>query len=266
MNPKPTVLVLGHDVPLAATIADRLGAQDAQVCVAPTTAESAGLTNSLLPDVVVATDSLSDADLLRAGRRLRDQLATQHVALLVLAAPDAESGRPAGTDAKQRPDEVTGDLLAVQIRNWLDCVAEIRDRRDRVTLNGLEIDRRRFLAKLYDRELSLTPTEFRLLWTLARSLGQVLTRAELSEACRTHQLPAHPRTIDVHIKSIRHKLAPRGDMIETVRGIGYRLRPPSASSTDQRPPTRPQSTNQQANHPRQATQEAGSPTTKTTAG
>jgi DNA-binding response OmpR family regulator len=62
------------------------------------------------------------------------------------------------------------------------------------------------------------------LWTLARHAGRVFSRAQLCEVCRHDDLAAQERTIDVHIKSIRQKLAHRGELIETVRGVGYRMR------------------------------------------
>ncbi|MEX0587104.1 MAG: response regulator transcription factor, partial [Pirellulales bacterium] len=110
-------------------------------------------------------------------------------------------------------------------------VAEsIRDQRDRLAFGALEIDRKRFVATVAGRVLPLTPTEFRLLWILARDPGRVFSRAELSNIYARSHVPVQPRTIDVHIKSIRQKLAAHGEMIETVRGIGYRFRPgpPSA--------------------------------------
>lgn len=219
MTPKPTIWLLGRPAPLAATIAEQLADHNADVCMAPSAVEMTSWTGSVFPDVVVATSDISDADLLKTGRRLRDQLTTQHVALLVLATPDDTLCR----SASDGPADDTGGLLARQISVWLDCMAEIRDRRDRVAVNGLVIDRRRFSARLHDRELPLTPTEFRLLWTLARSPGHVFSRVELAAACQQHDLPAQPRTIDVHIKSIRQKLRPHDHLIETLRGLGYRV-------------------------------------------
>jgi two-component system phosphate regulon response regulator PhoB len=133
--------------------------------------------------------------------------------------------------------------LADQIRSWLRCAAEIRQRRDRVAIDGLSVDRRRFAATLDGRPLPLTPTQLRLLWTLARHAGQVFSHAQLCEVCRHDDLAAQERTIDVHIKSIRQKLAHRGELIETVRGVGYRMRSLADGESQERRAVLPVATN-----------------------
>ena len=73
-------------------------------------------------------------------------------------------------------------------------------------------------------ELNLTPTEFRLLWALVRQPGRAFSRHELMEAAMGDDALVLERTIDVHVKSLRQKLADRAEQIETVRGVGYRFR------------------------------------------
>jgi two-component system phosphate regulon response regulator PhoB len=73
-------------------------------------------------------------------------------------------------------------------------------------------------------EVALTPTEFRLLWVLARQPGRPFTRNELLDSSRGEDANALARTIDVHIRSLRQKLGEQASNIETVRGVGYRFR------------------------------------------
>ncbi len=94
----------------------------------------------------------------------------------------------------------------------------------RISTQGLEIDARRFRCFVEGRELKLTLTEFRLLYTLARGGGVVFTRQELATSCLGAAADTQQRTIDVHIKTLRQKLAERADLVETVRGVGYRFR------------------------------------------
>ena len=75
-----------------------------------------------------------------------------------------------------------------------------------------------------DVELNLTPTEFRLLWALVRQPGRAFSRHELMEAAMGDDALVLERTIDVHVKSLRQKLAEKSEQIETVRGVGYRFR------------------------------------------
>jgi two-component system phosphate regulon response regulator PhoB len=72
--------------------------------------------------------------------------------------------------------------------------------------------------------LALTRSEFRLLDTLIRQPGRVFHRTELIDAALGEDTMVMERTIDVHIRALRRKLGERADVIETVRGVGYRFR------------------------------------------
>jgi two-component system phosphate regulon response regulator PhoB len=88
---------------------------------------------------------------------------------------------------------------------------------------GVVIDRHSHRALYRDQELPLTPTEFRLLEVLIRQAGRAFTRYELMDAAIGEDAIVLERTIDVHIKSLRKKLGEAGELIETVRGVGYRF-------------------------------------------
>lgn len=90
--------------------------------------------------------------------------------------------------------------------------------------HGLELDRRKLQATIDGRELTLTLMEFEILWVLASNPGHVQTRGDLVTACRREKSEVGRRTVDQHIRSLRKKLKARGDIIETVRGLGYRFR------------------------------------------
>ena len=96
--------------------------------------------------------------------------------------------------------------------------------RDTIECHGITIDRSNHVASADGKELVLTPTEFRLLWTLAHAPGRPFGRNELMDRCRGEDANALERTIDVHVRSLRQKLGKLDVLIETVRGIGYRFR------------------------------------------
>ena len=75
-----------------------------------------------------------------------------------------------------------------------------------------------------EQAVELTPTEFKLLLTLAERRGRVQARGHLLETVWEAAPDIQTRTVDMHIQRLRTKLGPAGDMIETVRGFGYRLR------------------------------------------
>ncbi len=73
--------------------------------------------------------------------------------------------------------------------------------------------------------LELTPTEYKLLITLMERRGRVQSRKQLLETAWEINAHIETRTVDMHIQRLRGKLGPHGDLIETVRGFGYRFKP-----------------------------------------
>ena len=94
-------------------------------------------------------------------------------------------------------------------------------------VGSLRIDPHRREASVGDRRLELRAREFDLLAALARDPGVVLTRDALLEGVWGTDFPGETRTVDVHVAEVRKKLGQDGPPIETVRGHGYRLVPPS---------------------------------------
>lgn len=107
-----------------------------------------------------------------------------------------------------------------------------------LTRNGLRLDRRSYEASVDGRDLKLTLTEFKILWQLLKGGGAVFSRKELCEECRESQVSHACRSVDVHIRSLRVKLGDRAELIETVRGAGYRFRMKSSDEQSTSGPPR----------------------------
>jgi two-component system, OmpR family, phosphate regulon response regulator PhoB len=91
-------------------------------------------------------------------------------------------------------------------------------------IGPVRIDRHGHWAYLNDKKLHLTPTEFRLLECFLREPGRAFTRSQLLDVSIGNSDLVLERTIDVHIRSLRAKLGASRELVETVRGIGYRFR------------------------------------------
>ena len=90
----------------------------------------------------------------------------------------------------------------------------------------LALDRNRYVVSLPDREISLTPTEFELLATLATHPGRIFSRAQLLTAVRGVSIESYERAVDSHIRNLRRKIEPGEGpprYIQTVHGVGYKL-------------------------------------------
>jgi two-component system phosphate regulon response regulator PhoB len=113
--------------------------------------------------------------------------------------------------------------LIHRIRALLRRVEQAEESCNVLALHGIEIDRRNHLVSAGDVTIDLTPTEFRMVWTLMSQPGRAFSRSELLEGARGEDIYTLERTIDVHVRSIRRKMGAYEHLIETVRGIGYRF-------------------------------------------
>jgi two-component system phosphate regulon response regulator PhoB len=134
-------------------------------------------------------------------------------------------------------DYVTKPFSVKVLLQRINALLRRRDQgkgdRDVVVSQGIMIDRRRHRATVGDRPLDLTPSEFELLTALVRQPGRAFSRAELIDVALGDDAIVLERTIDVHIRALRKKLEGHADLIQTVRGIGYRFRDPADVSMAQ---------------------------------
>jgi two-component system phosphate regulon response regulator PhoB len=189
-----------------------------------------GLTQAQVksPDLILLDLMLPVLDGLEVCRRLRSNPETSQILILMLTAKADESDELVGfslgaDDYVAKPYSVKvliERIKALQRRRRPDGMRDL----DAVTLHGITVDRRRHQVLVDDRPLTLTRSEFRLVDTLIRQPGRVFLRSELINAALGEDTIVLERTIDVHIRSVRKKLEDKADVIETVRGVGYRFR------------------------------------------
>lgn len=178
-----------------------------------------------LPDLVLLDLRLPDMDGYAVARELRTR---SQVPIIMVTAKGEEVDRVIGL-------ELGADDYVVKPFGLRELVARINAvmRRvgagsgpadDEVTRVGrLCVDRRAHRVTLDDAEVSLTPKEFELLALLARDPGAVVDRRRILEVVWGTRWYGPTKTIDVHVSSLRHKLGDPG-WVETVRGVGFRLR------------------------------------------
>lgn len=179
-----------------------------------------------MPDLVILDLMMPGMDGLQVCRHLRSAPKTQQIRILMLTALSEETDEIVGfnlgaDDYVTKPFKVRP--LIHRIKALLRRNDSPADRKDQLSIHGIEIDRSQYSVSCDGQELDLTPTEFRLLWTLASQPGRPFSRNELMDTSRGEDANALERTIDVHVRSLRKKLNASADVIETVRGIGYRF-------------------------------------------
>jgi len=182
------------------------------------------------PDLVVLDLMLPMIGGLEICRLLRSDPATQELLVLMLTARSEESDQLVGFSVGA-DDYVTKPFSIKVLLQRINALLRRKDQgsadRDVIVSQGVMIDRRRHRATIGDTLLELTPSEFALLATFVRQPGRAFSRSELIMVALGDDAIVLERTIDVHIRALRKKLGKHADLVQTVRGIGYRFRDPS---------------------------------------
>ncbi len=181
---------------------------------------------SIIPDLCILDVMLPGLDGLQICRVLKSESRTKSIPIMVLTAKSQETDEIRGFNMGA-DDYVTKPFriqpLIHRIRALLRRAAHTEETRNVLSLHGIEMDRRNHLVLAKGTNVDLTPTEFRMVWSLMSQPGRAFSRSELLEGARGEDIYTLERTIDVHIRSIRRKLGEHEHLIETVRGIGYRF-------------------------------------------
>ncbi len=179
------------------------------------------------PDLVVLDIMLPDLDGLEVCRRLKRERATRMVPILMVSARGEESDIVAGLELGAE-DYVTKPFSPKVLMARVKAALRRRDTEPepgRMELLGgtLVIDRERHTIALDGEPVDLTLTQFRILEFLAQRPGFVRTRDQLISAARGEGTVLSSRAIDVHVAALRQRLGAFSGIIETVRGVGYRM-------------------------------------------
>jgi two-component system phosphate regulon response regulator PhoB len=224
---KPRILVIEDERGLTEVLSYNLQREGYDVVVAHDGQEGLRKAQMQLPDLVLLDLMLPTMDGLEVCRELRAGERTRTVPILMLTAKAEETDQVVGftmgaDDYVTKPFAVK--VLMQRIKALLRRTDSNAEPGEVIEHLGVRIDRVRHLALVNGQKLDLTPTEFRLLECLLRQPGRAFTRPQLMDAAIGEAAVVLERTIDVHIKTLRKKLGPATEYIETVRGVGYRFR------------------------------------------
>lgn len=225
---KPKILIVEDEPSILDALHYNFQKEHFDVTTASSGREALQRLQNQVPDIVVLDLMIPPPDGLQICRQLRSDPRTKNVRILILTAKDDELDEVLGfnmgaDDYVSKPFRIKP--LIERVKALLRRPHADDDNRDILTTGDIEIDRKQHVVKLNGEELPLTPTEFRLLWTLAKQPGRTFSRHELLDCCRGEDANSMERTIDVHIRALRKKLLDRAEQVETIRGIGYRFKP-----------------------------------------
>ena len=207
------------------------------VVVAPNGTEAVKRARDTQPELILLDIMVPQLNGWEVCRRLKADPDTQTIPVIMVTGRVEEGDKVLGFELGAddyvtkpfSPRELVARVRAVVRRGRH---GDVPDKKPRLRAGDLEIDRHRFEVRMKGRAVTLTPKEFELLATLVDAPGRVFGRTELLDLVWGRDGFVEPRTVDVHLARLRAKfisarVPPPG--IETVRGVGYRLRDAHAS-------------------------------------
>ncbi len=225
---QPRILIVEDEADIAELLVYKLGREgfDVEVCPRGDTALERARHHPS-PDLVLLDLMLPGLDGLELCRHLRREPATASIPIIMLTAKAEEVDRIVGLELGA-DDYIVKPFspreVALRVKAVLRRTAGPERAADLIEVGELRLDVAGHRLFVCGEEVMLTATEFRLLERLMASPGRVLTRNTLLADAWGYSSDVDSRTVDTHVRRLRRKLAAEADRIETVIGVGYRLR------------------------------------------
>ena len=224
--PKPLILCVDDEQNVLDLLAFNLSTAGYSVLTAHGGREAVSIAIERAPSLVILDLKLPDLPGFDVIKALRSAPSTATVPILILSAVDSELDMVLAFELGA-DDYVTKPFgvreLAARVKAVLRRAPNAPGD-DFIRVGPITIDSDNYEAFRNDQKLTLTLKEYELLKLLATTPGKVLTRDFLLDRIWGYEFYGETRTVDVHIRHIRQKLGDDADMIETVRGVGYKLR------------------------------------------
>lgn len=225
------VLVVDDEPDIVALVAYHLVKAGFRVSTATNGADALEQAKREMPALIVLDlmlPGLSGFDVLEAMRH-NDE--TRPIGVLMLTArrdePDRIRGLSLGADDYLTKPFSPAELV-LRVKAILRRTGAQTQKEDVLEIGDVLINRSAHAVSVGGRPVELTPTEYKLLILLAERRGRVQARSHLLQSVWDAAPDIQTRTVDMHVQRLRTKLGAAGDLIETVRGFGYRIRPGSS--------------------------------------
>lgn len=219
------ILIVDDETDLASLVEFNLQQAGLETSVALTGEQALELAQRKPPDVILLDLMLPDISGKEVCRRLRGDLRTKSVPIVMLTARGEEADRIEGFEAGA-DDYVTKPFSPRELVLRLKAIlrrATTKESAEQLKLALLRLDLGAHRAFVGPDEIELTALEFKLLNHLMAQAGRVQTREQLLADVWGVTSPLETRTVDTHVMRLRDKLGAARTMLETVRGVGYRL-------------------------------------------
>ena len=242
-SPKERVLVVEDEADISSSLAYALRANGYETQIADRGDLALAALDTFHPDLVLLDLMLPDMSGIEICRRVRKSQSPDQPAVVILSARAQEVDRVVGfeigaDDYVAKPFSVRELMLRIEARlkarkavigsAVAETAADEAKSVEVLALRNLRVDESAHRAFVDDREIHVSALEMRLLLYLFRAPGRMRTRRELLTEVWGYHPEVASRTVDTHIKRLRDKLDTAADLLQTVRGVGFRLAEPSA--------------------------------------
>jgi two-component system phosphate regulon response regulator PhoB len=225
---KESVLLVDDEEDILELLEYNLRKDGYRICTAATGEAALKAVRAQPPDVILLDLMLPGLDGLEVCRILKGDARTRPIPIIMLTAKGEEADIVTGLELGA-DDYITKPfsprVLSARVKAVLRRkVVEPTDDKSVLKVHDLVIHPGRHEVLCKGGAVELTNTEFRILHLLARRPGWVFTRYQIINGVQGEEVAVTDRSVDVHIVSLRRKLGPCGEYIETIRGVGYRFR------------------------------------------
>jgi two-component system phosphate regulon response regulator PhoB len=228
---KATILVIEDDPDIRELLSFSLSKEGWSVIIAADGEEGLAVLPTANPDCIVLDIMLPGMDGIEVLRTVKSDLARKRLPVILTTAKGEESDIVSGLELGAEDYVVkpySPKVLVARIRAALRRTVDLPShpfRADVLLARGdIRLDSARHEVRVKDRKVELSATEFAILEFFLRNPGWVFSRGQIIDAVKGRDYPVTDRAVDVQILSLRRKLGESGDEIETVRGVGYRIR------------------------------------------
>lgn len=225
---KEKILVIDDDVEILEYAEEALKQEGHPVKSATAAEAGLNLIATFHPGLLLLDLMLPGMDGLELCKRLKAQPDTENIPIIMMSAKDADSDVVTGLELGAE-DYITkpfsSQVLVARVRAVLRRISRPEMEADvPIETHDLVIHPGRHEITYKKKAIELAPTEFKILQVLAGRPGWVFTRYQIVDAVRGEDFAVTDRSVDVQISALRRKLGKGGELIETIRGIGYRFK------------------------------------------
>jgi two-component system phosphate regulon response regulator PhoB len=228
---KATILVIEDDPDIRELLSFSLAKEGWSVIFAADGEEGLAALPSANPDCIVLDIMLPGMDGLEVLRIVKSDQARKRLPIIMTTAKGEETDIVTGLELGAEDYVVkpySPKVLVARIRAALRRTVDLPShpfRSDILLARGdIKLDSARHEVRVRERKVELSATEFAILEFFLRNPGWVFSRGQIIDAVKGRDYPVTDRAVDVQILSLRRKLGESGDEIETVRGVGYRIK------------------------------------------